>query len=106
MGGEIITLEGQEEQPTMELPILEENPRYVQYGLIGRGTTIISVRRPAGTGWAERLIAKQSWPVARKTPEDEHLRIIWEKLPSHWLQHRVVDMKCSMILDQKNKSAS
>jgi hypothetical protein len=84
------------------LKIKEKTPRFIQYGLVARGTTILAVESPEIWGSGRTLIAKVGWPVKSRTAEDQFIREIYKALRgSPWLEH-IVDMKCSQTSDWKD----
>ncbi|EPT00193.1 hypothetical protein FOMPIDRAFT_1060536 [Fomitopsis schrenkii] len=85
---------------------------YTEFGLIGRGTTVIPVKARPGAGAAsgaqasesEELVAKIAWPHAARTGEDVFIRKVRSRLKNGGkkkiLQH-IVDLKASMTKDMK-----
>jgi hypothetical protein len=85
----------------LTLEIAENTPRYIQYGLVARGTTIIAVKSPKQWGCGRKLIAKMGWLLKRRTGEDEFIRTIRRKISPKWLDN-IVDMKCSQTVDRQD----
>ncbi|EPT00195.1 hypothetical protein FOMPIDRAFT_1050020 [Fomitopsis schrenkii] len=85
---------------------------YTEFGLIGRGTTVIPVKARPRAGAAsgsqasesEELVAKIAWPHAARTGEDVFIRKVRSGLKDAGkkkiLQH-IVDMKAAMTKDMK-----
>ncbi|EPT00179.1 hypothetical protein FOMPIDRAFT_1123232, partial [Fomitopsis schrenkii] len=85
---------------------------YTEFGLIGRGTTVIPVKARPGAGAAsgaqasesEELVAKIAWPHAARTGEDVFIRKVRSRLTKEGkeqiLQH-IVDLKAWMTKDMK-----
>ncbi|TFY50388.1 hypothetical protein EVJ58_g11070 [Rhodofomes roseus] len=76
---------------------------YTEFGMIGRGTTVIPVVAAPGTEaeelfGTEALVAKVAWLHAVRKPEDEMIKVVRRRLAErkpNYLKH-IVDLKCSM----------
>ncbi|KAH9925286.1 uncharacterized protein B0H18DRAFT_1009461 [Fomitopsis serialis] len=110
--GAKIRLDVQEEQGMEEfvfdVDVTKADPRavYTEFGLIGRGTTVIPVKAEQGdeSKAAEKLkdeplVAKVAWPHKSRQAEDKMIRAVRqclvEKGKEKYLDH-VVDLKCSV----------
>ncbi|KAH9831025.1 uncharacterized protein C8Q71DRAFT_911026 [Rhodofomes roseus] len=76
---------------------------YTEFGMIGRGTTVIPVVAAPGTKTeelfgSEALVAKVAWPHAVRKAEDAMIKAVRRRLADskpNYLKH-IVDLKCSM----------
>ncbi|KAH9828544.1 uncharacterized protein C8Q71DRAFT_852009 [Rhodofomes roseus] len=76
---------------------------YTEFGMIGRGTTVIPVVAAPGTKTeelfgSEALVAKVAWPHAVRKAEDAMIKAVRRRLAEskpNYLKH-IVDLKCSM----------
>ena len=108
--GAILRLEGQGEDGSKMLEydfdVDEKAGRsvYTEFGLIGRGTTVIPVKARVNEGSlngqeSEELVAKVAWPHAVRTGEDVFIRKVRKCLEDEgkksMLQH-IVDLKASL----------
>jgi Fungal protein kinase len=76
-------------EDAVDFQVVNNAPRYTQYGLVGRGTTILDVKAK-GRKWQQisgnkRLIAKLSWPLASRTGEDTFIQVIRRKIPHQYI---------------------
>ncbi|TFY79815.1 hypothetical protein EWM64_g4197 [Hericium alpestre] len=80
---------------------VQGEPLYIQYGIVGRGTVVYSVK-PKEKGWLDhsrsKLVAKLSWPVKSRVAEDFLIRDIRKKIGPTWSKH-IPEVFCSMTLD-------
>ncbi|EED78829.1 predicted protein [Postia placenta Mad-698-R] len=64
------------------------------FGIVGRGTTIIPLKATAEFG-SEDLVAKMAWPSESRVAEADYIRVVRSRLAKkpQYLRH-IVDMKC------------
>ncbi|KAH9939899.1 hypothetical protein B0H21DRAFT_794881 [Amylocystis lapponica] len=79
---------------------------WTDWGAVGRGTTVVPLEAisvaPEWLG-TDALVAKMAWPHARRTPEENFIRIVRRKLQEKapgYLRH-IVDVKCFMTRNIK-----
>ncbi|OSX56337.1 hypothetical protein POSPLADRAFT_1062825 [Postia placenta MAD-698-R-SB12] len=83
-----------ERLPEVEFTIDTSRPVETNFGIVGRGTTIIPLKATAEF-WSEDLVAKMAWPRESRLAEADYIRVVRSRLarkPQYL--HHIVDMKC------------